>query len=209
LDQDPKKKTIVVLGNGWGATSFLKSLDNEDYNVVVVSPRNYFLFSPLLPSVTVGTLEARSIIQPTRYITRHKKRKCAVYEAEATDVDPVKKTVTFRDASETNETHKEVTIPYDYLVYGVGAENQTFGIKGVKEYGCFLKELKDADKIRRKLLDCEFERLWIVHRWRCLTTEFCCRPRDRFIHRTKRGRNQPTHAHGCRWWWTDRCRVRR
>jgi NADH:ubiquinone reductase (non-electrogenic) len=154
LDQDPKKKTIVVLGNGWGATSFLKSLDNEDYNVVVVSPRNYFLFSPLLPSVTVGTLEARSIIQPTRYITRHKKRKCAVYEAEATDVDPAKKTVTFRDASETNEEHKEVTINYDYLVYGVGAENQTFGIKGVKEYGCFLKELKDADKIRRKLLDC-------------------------------------------------------
>ncbi|KAJ9116178.1 hypothetical protein QFC20_000858 [Naganishia adeliensis] len=154
LDQDPKKKTIVVLGNGWGATSFLKSLDNEDYNVVVISPRNYFLFSPLLPSVTVGTLEARSIIQPTRYITRHKKRKCAVYEAEATDVDPAKKTVTFRDASETNEEHKEVTINYDYLVYGVGAENQTFGIKGVKEYGCFLKELKDADKIRRKLLDC-------------------------------------------------------
>ena len=155
LDQDPKKKTIVVLGNGWGATSFLKSLDNEEYNVVVISPRNYFLFSPLLPSVTVGTLEARSIIQPTRYITRHKKRKCAVYEAEATDVDPAKKTVTFRDASETNEDHKEVTISYDYLVYGVGAENQTFGIKGVKEYGCFLKELKDADRIRRKLLDCK------------------------------------------------------
>jgi hypothetical protein len=58
----------------------------------------------------------------TRCITRHKKRKCAVYEAEATDVDPAKKTVTFRDASETNEDHKEVTISYDYLVYGVGAE---------------------------------------------------------------------------------------
>ena len=47
-----------------------------------------------------------------------------------------------------------MTIPYDYLVYAVGAENQTFGIKGVKEYACFLKELKDADRIRRKLLDC-------------------------------------------------------
>jgi NADH:ubiquinone reductase (non-electrogenic) len=48
-----------------------------------------------------------------------------------------------------------VTIPYDYLVYAVGAENQTFGIQGVKEHACFLKELGDADKIRRKLLDCE------------------------------------------------------
>lgn len=64
--------------------------------MVVISPRNYFLFSPLLPSVTVGTLEPRSIIQPTRYITRHKKRAVQVYEAEARDVDPVKKTVTFQ-----------------------------------------------------------------------------------------------------------------
>ena len=36
---DPEKKTIVVLGSGWGATSLLKTLDNEDYNVVC----NHFL----------------------------------------------------------------------------------------------------------------------------------------------------------------------
>jgi NADH:ubiquinone reductase (non-electrogenic) len=87
---------LVVLGSGWGATSFLKNFDSDEYNVVVISPRNYFLFTPLLPSVTVGTLEPRSIIQPTRYITRHKKRKVAVYEAEAQEVDPTKKTVTFQ-----------------------------------------------------------------------------------------------------------------
>lgn len=104
--------------------------------------------------MTVGTLEARSIIQPTRFITRHKKRKVAVYEAEATDVDPINKTVTIEDNSELTADSAKVTIPYDYLVYAVGAENQTFGIKGVKEYACFLKELKDADRIRRKLLDC-------------------------------------------------------
>lgn len=96
LDNDPSKPTLVVLGSGWGATSFLKNFDSDEYNVVVISPRNYFLFTPLLPSVTVGTLEPRSIIQPTRYITRHKKRKVAVYEAEAQEVDPTKKTVTFQ-----------------------------------------------------------------------------------------------------------------
>ena len=95
LPSDASKPPLVVLGSGWGATSFLKNLDTEEFNVVVISPRNYFLFSPLLPSVTVGTLEPRSIIQPTRYITRHKKRRVAVYEAEAHAVDPDKKTVTF------------------------------------------------------------------------------------------------------------------
>jgi len=31
---DPEKKTLVVLGSGWGATSLLKTLDTTDYNVV-------------------------------------------------------------------------------------------------------------------------------------------------------------------------------
>lgn len=42
---DPEKKTIVVLGSGWGATSLLKSLDNEDYNVVRIPPRSSFAAS--------------------------------------------------------------------------------------------------------------------------------------------------------------------
>ncbi|WWD20618.1 hypothetical protein CI109_105094 [Kwoniella shandongensis] len=154
LDADPTKPTLVVLGSGWGATSFLKSLDTDDFNVVVISPRNYFLFTPLLPSVTVGTLEPRSIIQPTRYITRHKKRKVSVYEAEAKEVDPTKKTVTFQDISDVKGAATDVTINYDYLVYAVGCENQTFGIKGVNEHACFLKELGDADKVRQKIMDC-------------------------------------------------------
>lgn len=31
----------------------------EKYEVVVVSPRNYFLYTPLLPAVAVGTMEER------------------------------------------------------------------------------------------------------------------------------------------------------
>lgn len=34
LPFDETKKTIVVLGSGWGASSMLKQLDTEDYNVV-------------------------------------------------------------------------------------------------------------------------------------------------------------------------------
>nr|VWO95003.1 Probable membrane NADH dehydrogenase NdhA [Ganoderma boninense] len=63
LPHDPSKKTLVVCGSGWGATSLLNSLDTQDYNVILISPRNYFLFTPLLPSVAVGTLAPRSILQ--------------------------------------------------------------------------------------------------------------------------------------------------
>ncbi|GAA5829284.1 hypothetical protein JCM11251_004992 [Rhodosporidiobolus azoricus] len=153
LPHDPKLPTIVVLGNGWANTAFLKELDNEGYNVVVISPRNYFLFTPLLPSVTVGTLSARSILQPTRFLTRHLKRKTEVYEGEVYEVDPVKKTVRFVDNSEIKGEVAGTEISYDYLVYAVGAENQTFGIKGVRENACFLKEIWDAEKIRGRIMD--------------------------------------------------------
>lgn len=39
------------------------------------------------------------------------------------------------------------TIPYDYLVYAVGAEVQTFGTPGVQEKACFMKEIQDAEKV--------------------------------------------------------------
>jgi NADH:ubiquinone reductase (non-electrogenic) len=67
-ESESKKKKVVVLGTGWAGTSFLKNLKDPSYEVQVVSPRNYFAFTPLLPSVTCGTVEARSIIEPIRNI---------------------------------------------------------------------------------------------------------------------------------------------
>ncbi|KAL0564592.1 NADH:ubiquinone oxidoreductase [Marasmius crinis-equi] len=154
LPHDPSKKTIVILGSGWGATSLLKTLDTTEYNVVVISPKNYFLFTPLLPSVALGTLSPRSILQPTRYLARHKSREVRVIEAEAKSVDPINKTVTFEDDSEIKGQTAHTTIPYDYLVYAVGAEVQTFGIPGVQEKACFMKEMADAEKMQRRFKDC-------------------------------------------------------
>ncbi|CAO3670957.1 hypothetical protein G6F70_005443 [Rhizopus microsporus] len=154
VPHDPSKKTIVVLGSGWGSTSFLKAIDTDLYNVIVVSPRNYFLFTPLLPSCTVGTLDFRSLVEPIRFITRHKPNEVKVYEAECTDINAEKKEITIVDNSEIKGESSVSTIGYDYLVIGVGAQSQTFGIKGVEEYGCFLKEVWDAQKIRSKLMDC-------------------------------------------------------
>ncbi|KAI4524961.1 FAD/NAD(P)-binding domain-containing protein [Schizophyllum commune Tattone D] len=154
LPFDSTKKTVVVIGSGWGATSWLRSVDNTEFNVIVISPKNYFLFTPLLPSVAVGTLSPRSILQPTRFVTRHKPRQVQVIEAEATDVDPVNKTVTFADNTPVRGAVSSTTIGYDYLVYAPGAEVQTFNIPGIKEKACFMKELADAERLQDRFMDC-------------------------------------------------------
>jgi len=64
------KKKVVILGTGWAGASFLRNIDTSLYDIHVVSPRNYFTFTPLLPSVTCGTVEARSIVEPVRNIVR-------------------------------------------------------------------------------------------------------------------------------------------
>ncbi|KFA64574.1 hypothetical protein S40285_04566 [Stachybotrys chlorohalonatus IBT 40285] len=154
FEADPSKKTLVVLGTGWGSVAMLKKLDTENYNVVVVSPRNYFLFTPLLPSCTTGTIEHRSIMEPVRAILRHKKAAVKYYEAEVSSIDPDRKVIKVVDNSEIKGAISETEIPYDMLVVGVGAENATFGIPGVREHSCFLKEIGDAQHIRKKIMDC-------------------------------------------------------
>lgn len=151
---DPSKKTLVILGTGWGSVSLLKKLDTENYNVVVISPRNYFLFTPLLPSCTTGTIEHRSIMEPIRNFLRHKKAAVKFYEAEATKIDYQKKIVYIHDESEIKGDVSVTEVPFDMLVVGVGAENATFGIPGVREHGLFLKEVGDAQKIRKRIMDC-------------------------------------------------------
>ena len=62
------KERLVVLGTGWGSASFLKDIDTSIYDVTVISPRNYFLFTPMLAGSSVGTVEYRSITEPIREV---------------------------------------------------------------------------------------------------------------------------------------------
>ncbi|XP_050213177.1 external alternative NAD(P)H-ubiquinone oxidoreductase B3, mitochondrial-like [Mercurialis annua] len=146
----PKKKKIVVLGTGWAGTSFLKKLDNPLYDVQVISPRNYFAFTPLLPSVTCGTVEARSIVEPIRNIVRKKNVDVSFWEAECFKIDAVNKKVHCRSNSNGKE---EFDVEYDYLVIAMGARSNTFNTPGVVEHCNFLKEVEDAQKIRREVID--------------------------------------------------------
>ena len=65
---EAKKKELVIVGCGWAGFRLAQDIDKSKYNVKLVSPRNYFLFTPLLPSTAVGTLEFRCIQEPVRTI---------------------------------------------------------------------------------------------------------------------------------------------
>ncbi len=139
------KKKVVILGTGFAALRFLKKLDKDRFSPVVISPRNHFLFTPLLPSTTVGTIEFRSIIEPVRNIGD-----VVFHQSVCTQIVPDENKVVCFDY----DTRKEYEVIFDILIVAVGEVTNTFGIEGVRENALFLKELSDARKIRTGVVDC-------------------------------------------------------
>jgi hypothetical protein len=121
------KEKVVILGTGWGAASYLKEIDTDLYDVTVISPRKYFLFTPMLAGASVGTVEYRSITEPIREINR----KASYMEATATDIDPKTNTVSCQSVvCDGNSCEiEEFKVNYDRLIVTVGAQTNTFGIK--------------------------------------------------------------------------------
>jgi len=142
------KPRLVVLGTGFGAFNLVKHL-KDDYAVTVVSPRNHFLFTPLLPSTTVGTIEFRSIIEPIR----RARKDLRFYHAYCRELDTGQQRVLCSGASDGHLFDVE----YDLLVIAVGALSNTFNVPGVAEHALFLKELNDARELRQRVIRC-FER---------------------------------------------------
>ncbi|MCO5592705.1 hypothetical protein L7F22_046708 [Adiantum nelumboides] len=149
-----RKKRILVLGSGWAGVSFLKSLDCDLYDIHIISPRNFFVFTPLLPSVTAGTVEARSITESIRKILV-KKQNVKYSQANCIGIDSVNRKVSCRPVTDYLKPGKnDFEVDYDYLVIAVGAQANTFNTPGVEKYCHFLKEIEDAEKIRESIVDC-------------------------------------------------------
>lgn len=143
-----KKPKLVILGGGWGSVALLKELNPEDYHVTVVSPANYFLFTPMLPSATVGTLELRSLVEPIRRILSRVKGHFIRGKAE--DVCFSERLV---EVSQTDASGNLTSfyVPYDKLVIAVGSQTNPHGVKGL-EYCYFLKDINDARKVRNQVI---------------------------------------------------------
>lgn len=111
------KPRLVILGTGWGSIALLKKLQPGDYHVTVVSPTNYFLFTPMLPSATMGTVGLRSLVEPVRKIV--KRLHGHFLKATADDVLFSERLVEVSRTDPNGEV-QQFYIPYDKLVIAVG-----------------------------------------------------------------------------------------
>lgn len=151
-----EKPRVVVLGTGWAACRFLKGLDTKIYDVVCISPRNHMVFTPLLASTCVGTLEFRSVTEPVSRIQSAlgKEPNSFFFLATCTGIDTSKHEVYCKTTDNVGSAQSpyQFKVAYDKLVIASGADPLTFGIKGVKEHAFFLREVNHAQEIRKKLL---------------------------------------------------------
>ncbi|GLI68456.1 hypothetical protein VaNZ11_012878 [Volvox africanus] len=140
---------LVILGTGWAAARLAHDIDPKLYDITVVSPRNHMVFTPLLASTTVGTLEPRSVavhmndIQPALSSPSN-----SLFIAEAQAVDLASRTVTCRSADGVS-----FSVSYDKLAICTGSQGSTFGIPGVLEHAHFLRDVKQAESIRQRLIE--------------------------------------------------------
>lgn len=142
------KPKLVILGTGWGSVALLKELIPEQYHVTVVSPSNHFLFTPLLPSATVGTLELRSLVEPVRRIVSRVRGHFV--KGTAHDIDFSEKLIEVSAPGADGEETR-FYIPYDKCVLGVGSITNPHGVKGLENCH-FLKDISDARKIRNQVI---------------------------------------------------------
>ncbi|KAL0370214.1 UNVERIFIED_CONTAM: Internal alternative NAD(P)H-ubiquinone oxidoreductase A1, mitochondrial [Sesamum angustifolium] len=151
-----EKPRVVVLGSGWAGCRLIKDIDTKIYDVVCVSPRNHMVFTPLLASTCVGTLEFRSVAEPIGRIQPAISREPGSYFflANCTGVDFQNHQIHCQTVTEGVETLDpwNFKVAYDKLVIASGAQASTFGIKGANEHATFLREVHHAQEIRRKLL---------------------------------------------------------
>ena len=147
---------LVIAGAGWGAFAVAKhAVASGLFDVTIVAPRNHMVFTPLLPSAAVGTIDFRSISEPVKHsypTARYEQAEVIGIDAATSTVEIAAPVVGSKGDPPANVPRRVATLPFDALVLAVGATNSTFGIPGVSEHAYFLKELADARAIRRTIV---------------------------------------------------------
>jgi NADH dehydrogenase len=136
------KHRVVIVGGGFAGLNAAKSLRHTDLEVTLTDRRNFHLFQPLLYQVATGALSPAEIAFPLRVVFRRQKN-VTVLLGEVVDIDPVARTVTFRNGE---------LAPYDTLIVAAGATDNYFNHPEWAECAPGLKSIENATEIRGRVL---------------------------------------------------------
>ena len=134
---------IVILGAGYGglitAVRLQKMLGANEAEVVLVNKNDYHYETTWLHEASAGTLHHDRVrYDITSVIDRHK-------------VEFVQGNVVEINKEEKKVILEKGEVNYDYLVVALGAEPETFGIKGLKEFAFGITNVNSARQIREHI----------------------------------------------------------
>jgi len=136
------RKSVVIIGGGFGGLYAAKGLGNKPVDVVLVDRKNHHTFQPLLYQVATAVLSPGDIASPIRGILRRFKN-IEVLLDEVVGFDLDRREVHLRDGA---------GLTYDYLVVAAGATHSYFGHAQWEADAPGLKSLEDAIELRRRIL---------------------------------------------------------
>lgn len=147
-----KKKRVYVIGNGWSSYYFVKNLDKNKYEPIIISPNEKVLNTPKLIEYIVEDLDKNKNKKKVQIEFSNPYAK--IIQDKLTHIDTHTKTIITESGNKYDYTH---------LVLAIGSESNDFGIEGVESYTYKLKTLNDANILKKRLSNLEvFTRIYIV-----------------------------------------------
>jgi len=137
-----RRPRVLVLGGGFGGIGVAQKLKKSDVDVVLVDKHDFHTFQPLLYQVATGLLEQAAVGHPIRDLL-HKQDNIRFHQDRVTGIDLDAREVTFAELEPQG---------YDYLVLGLGAEVNFFGVEGAAEHAFPLYTLPDAVRLKTHIL---------------------------------------------------------
>jgi NADH dehydrogenase len=138
-----ERPRVVVLGGGFAGIGAARKLKGADVDVTLVDRHDYHTFQPLLYQVATDLLETSACGHPLRDLF-HEDPHVRVHEATVTGVDLTRREVALANMA---------PLPYDYLVVGLGARVNFFGVEGAEEHAFPMYTLADAVRLREHVLE--------------------------------------------------------
>jgi NADH dehydrogenase len=133
---------VLVLGGGFGGVGAARKLKKADVDITLVDRNDYHTFQPLLYQVATDLLETSACGHPLRDLF-HEQPNVAVHEDSVTGIDMAGREVQFAAMA---------PLTYDYLVLGMGAGVNFFGVEGADQHAFPMYTLADAVRLREHVL---------------------------------------------------------